>query len=483
MKQTGILMAVSSLPAPYGVGELGKEAFEWIDLLHKNHIDIWQILPLNPTGYGNSPYQPYSSFAGDEIYISLTTLADEGLIDNLPSPFENQKTRVDFDKVRAWKQPFLRKAFEKFEKNDDYHQFSTNEWVIKYAVFRAMKKANAGRCWTEWEKNERDWNENTIPKAYKEEAEYHIFLQYKFLEQWQNIKNYANEKNICIMGDVPFYVGIDSVDVWANRSSFLLDKDGNPRFIAGVPPDYFSETGQRWGNPIYDWDELEKNGFQFWVERIGYSQKLFDIIRIDHFRAFDTFWKIPVSCPTAIQGEWIEAPGYKVIDTLYKKIPNLCLVAEDLGDLRPEVLILRDHYNLKGMKILEFDIDTNGKYAKIVGESKENQIFYTGTHDNATLLEWYKSLKIPERRKVRKMLKKQGFKDKNITSRLNALALSAISEWVILPMQDVIGLGAEARMNLPGTVGSPNWEWYLPDMKLAKKSLNSLKSDILKWRN
>lgn len=483
MKQTGILMSVSSLSAPYGVGELGNEAFEWIDTLHKNNIDIWQILPLNPTGYGNSPYQPYSSFAGDEIYISLKTLADEGLIDNLPKPFENQKTRIDYDKIRAWKAPFLRKAFEKFTKTDDYNKFAQNEWVIKYAVFRAMKKANNNCCWTEWEINQRDWNGNTIPQEFKKEAEYHIFLQYKFLQQWQNVKNYANKKNIHIMGDVPFYVGIDSVDVWANRSNFLLDKDGNPRFIAGVPPDYFSETGQRWGNPIYDWDELEKTGFKFWVDRIGYSQKLFDIIRIDHFRAFDTFWKIPVSCPTAVEGEWIEVSGYKVIDTLYKEIPNLCLVAEDLGDLRPEVLTLRDHYNLKGMKILEFDIDTNGKYAKIIGESKENQILYTGTHDNATLLEWYKSLKIPERRKVRKMLKKYGFKDKNITSRLNALALSAISDWVILPMQDVIGLGAEARMNLPGTVGSPNWEWYLPDMKLAKKSLNSLKSDILKWRN
>ncbi len=481
MKETGILMAVSSLPSRYGVGDLGRSATEWIDHLAENGVTIWQILPLNPTGYGNSPYQPYSSFAGDEIYLSLELFAEQGLLEKAPDPFQQYSERVQYDAIRAWKEPILRAAWKAFVPDADYQAFAETEWVQEYAVFRAFKKANEGCCWLEWELWQRDWTRDKGGNldAYQEEISYQIFLQYQFLRQWQTVHDYAHKNGVRIMGDVPFYVGVDSVDVWAGRENFLLDSDGRPTFIAGVPPDYFSVTGQRWGNPIYNWEQMEQDGFAFWVKRIGYNQTLFDIIRIDHFRAFDTFWKIPATCPTAVEGEWIEAPGYAVIDTLYEKIPNLTLAAEDLGDLRPEVLTLRDHYHLKGMKVLEFTLDFSGRFARDTGECKENQILYTGTHDNATLHEWYGSLRTAERRKLRRWLKKQGFGTGSIIDRLNACALADRSEWVIVPVQDIMGLSGRARMNLPSTVGSPNWEWRLPEMAGAEKALRRLRPQIM----
>lgn len=292
------------------------------------------------------------------------------------------------------------------------------------------------------------------------------------------VKEKANQKKIQIMGDVPFYVGIDSVDVWGGKDNFLLDTDGRPLFIAGVPPDYFSATGQRWGNPIYDWDYMKEQEYQFWVDRIGYNSKLFDIIRIDHFRAFDTFWKIPAECPTAVEGEWIEAPGYEVIDTLREKIPGVNLAAEDLGELRPEVLELRDHYHLKGMKILVFAINSNGKYAYDELPERENMIIYTGTHDNDTLMQWYGSLSKARQRKIRKFLSRQGFGVGSVKDRLLAYTLSSKAEYAILPMADILGLGAEGHINTPGTVGSPNWEWRMPGFEEARIQMQRYKHTI-----
>lgn len=484
MKETGILLAVSSLPSPTGVGELGRPAYEWIDLLAENGVSIWQILPLNPTGYGNSPYQPYSSCAGDELYLSLELLAQQGLLPQAPAFAAARPGRVDYEAVRAWKEPLLRAAWAAFEPGADYRAFADQGWVKHYSVFRAFKRANQSRCWLEWPQWQRDWPRTRQGDLGEFEAEiaYHTFLQYQFLLQWKAVREYAHAKGVRIMGDVPFYVGIDSVDVWAGRENFLLDADGRPTFIAGVPPDYFSATGQRWGNPIYNWDKMEKDGFAFWVERMGYNQQLFDIIRIDHFRAFDTYWKIPASCPTAIQGEWLEAPGYAVLDTLYEKIPGLELVAEDLGDLRPQVLELRDRYHLKGMKVLEFSLDTAGKYAQDIEPNRQQQIYYTGTHDNATLLEWYHSLSAAQRRKLRRWLKGQGFGTGSVVERLNRCALASPADWTILPLQDIMELNADARMNTPGTVGSPNWEWRLADFEPAARALHRLRPAILQRR-
>ena len=415
MRKAGVLMPVSALPSRIGAGELGESAFHFIELLKENHVKIWQILPLNPVGYGNSPYQPYSSCAGDELYISLDALADEGLLKEHPKEFQERATRVDYEAVRQ--------------------------------------------------------NRQKLPAEVETEAQYQMFLQYIFYTQWMKVKKAANDAGIQIMGDVPFYVGQDSVDVWGGKDNFLLDTDGRPIFIAGVPPDYFSATGQRWGNPIYDWEHMKEQDYRFWVDRIGYSNKLFDIIRIDHFRAFDTYWKIPADCPTAIDGEWIEAPGYEVIDTLQKEIPGLDLVAEDLGLLRPEVLMLKDHYHLKGMKILIFSIETGGKYARDTFHDVENMIFYTGTHDNDTIMQWYGNMSAAARRKIRRMLKKAGASQGSVKDRFLQYTMQNQAEYAIIPLADILGLGKEGHINTPGTIGSPNWEWHLPDFIQAKKEL------------
>ena len=478
MRQTGILMPVSSLPSRTGVGELGPAAYRWIDIMKKNGVGIWQILPLNPVGYGNSPYQPYSSYAGDELYISLEELQREGLLKECPPPFRQGALRVDYDAVRAFKLPYLREAWQAFREkglsqSEEFRAFAGQEWALEYSVFRALKESNGGTCWNEWREEDRNWTDSRreLTPGEREEADFQTFLQYMFLRQWMKVKQAANDSGIRVMGDVPFYVGQDSVDVWGGKDNFLLDTDGRPIFIAGVPPDYFSETGQRWGNPIYDWDHMKEEGYRFWLERIGYSGKLFDIVRIDHFRAFDTFWKIPATCPTAVEGDWIEAPGYEVLDLLTEKLPGVELVAEDLGDLRPEVLTLKEHYRLKGMKILVFSIDASGKYARDINGDQENMIIYTGTHDNDTVMEWYGNLSPASRRKVRRFLKKAGCGQGSVKDRLLAYTLKSEARYAVIPMQDILGLGAEGHMNTPGTVGSPNWEWHMPSFDRAEKEL------------
>ena len=485
MKETGILMPVFSLPSNTGVGELGREAEKFIDILKDNGITIWQILPLNPAGFGNSPYQPYSSYAGDEIYISLDKLYDMGLLDTKPCAFNDKALKVDYPKVREFKERYLKIAYETFiakklDESVEYKNFISNKWVYDYAVFRALKEKNNLKCWNEWEDEDKNWPSirRELDDNLKEVAGYNIFLQFIFDKQWSDIKSKANESGIKILGDVPFYVGVDSVDVWNRRDNFLLDKDGYPTFIAGVPPDYFSITGQRWGNPIYDWDKIKKDGFSFWIDRIGYSSKLFDIVRIDHFRAFDTFWKIPSTCPTAVEGKWIEAPGYEVIDALNDNIDNLSLVAEDLGDLRPEVLVLKDYYGLKGMKVLIFSLDTSRKQVMDTYKDKENMIIYTGTHDNSTLMEWYENQSIACKRKIRKFLKKSGFSNGSVKDRLIEYTLSSQAQYAIIPLADILGLKEEGHINTPGTVGEPNWQWKICDFDKTEKELKRYKKYI-----
>ena len=305
-RQAGILMPVASLPSSYGVGDFGKEAYAFADHIRRMGFSVWQILPLNPLGYGNSPYQPYSSYAGDPIYISLEKLAEDGLLDEVPKEFNKDSDHIDYEAVRSYKDEYLRKAFKKFDPDESYKEFATQEWVYQYGVFYMLKWKNDRKCWLDWKEEDKLWMTNKSREFTAEEEEeilFQMFLQYTFYCQWMELKGYVNSLGIKVMGDVPFYVGIDSLDVWANSKCFLLDENFRPTYIAGVPPDYFSPTGQRWGNPIYDWEYLKETDYKFWMERIGYNQTLFDIVRIDHFRAFDTYWKIPASCPTAIEGE------------------------------------------------------------------------------------------------------------------------------------------------------------------------------------
>lgn len=465
-------MPVASLPSPYGIGDFGPESYHFIDLLKQTKICIWQILPLNPLGFGNSPYQPYSSYAGDEIYISLDGLVEDGLLKRA-KPFHPRSQKIDYEAVRTYKKEYLKKAFSNFKPNKKYRDFIEKPWVYPYAVFLTLKKANGMRCWNEWPKEQQDWilDRRFDLHPYTEDINYEMFLQYEFYCQWMKLKKYANKKGIQILGDIPFYVGIDSQDVWANRENFLLDKDGRPTFIAGVPPDYFSATGQRWGNPIYDWDYIKEHDFAFWYDRLSHCAEMFDVIRIDHFRAFDTYWKIPATCPTAVEGKWVEAPGYELFDTLLPKL-TAEIVVEDLGELRPEVLTLRDHYNFKGMKVLQF---TFNPYTGLT-EGRQNRIIYTGTHDNQTLKGWFEALSQEEKTQARRRLTEKGYVEGDISWRFVRMAFDQPEDLVIVPMQDFLGLGDNARINSPGTLGSPNWEWKLKDLSAFEEKVPEIKA-------
>lgn len=464
MKKSGLLLAISSLPSQFGIGDLGKSAYEFVDIIKQANTKIWQVLPLTPLGFGNSPYQSSSSFAGDEIYISLEKLADYGLLEESSLKSLNVNSdKVEYELVRNFKDKYLEEAFSNFQSSKDkfeqeYNNFiAQNNWVKNYAIFKAFRKANNNQAWNFWSQEYKNWIKDKAIELdqFQNEIDYQIFLQFIFYKQWFELREYANKNNIEIMGDLPIYLGFDSADVWEHQEIFLLDENQNPSFVAGVPPDFFSETGQLWGNPLYDWDKLKETNFDFWIDRLNGNFKLFDIVRIDHFRAFDTYWKIPAGEKTAINGEWVEAPGYEFFDTVYKRIPDANIIAEDLGDLRDEVFELRDHYNLKGMKVFPFHFDL--KTAKFVEGT--NIIAYSGTHDNNTLKGWY----FDELNRYQRKLLKRYFRanDKNIFRKIIKYLLNCDAKYVILPVQDILELGSEARLNTPGTVGEPNWQWKL----------------------
>lgn len=479
-RMAGVLMPVSALPSHDGIGTFGKNAYKFVDIIADMGMSIWQILPLNPLGYGNSPYQPFSSYAGDELYIDLDILAGKGYISRERISYINKnRNMVDYDDAREYKTPFLKKAFISFKQdkdaNEGFEEFCKKEWVKPYAVFITLKKANDMKCWNEWPKEQQNWildNEFDLSE-YEEDIEYAMFLQYMFYIQWNDLKAYANSKGILIMGDVPFYVGIDSLDVWQSREDFLLDTDGRPIFIAGVPPDYFSVTGQRWGNPIYDWDHLKENDFEFWMKRLSYSGELYDIIRVDHFRAFDTFWKIPATCETAVEGEWIEAPGYELLGMVNEKLPNLWIIAEDLGDLRPEVLTLRDHFGLMGMYIAEFSVLSDTP-------AVENQLIYTGTHDNQTVKGWYMELDNDTRKQVDTKLKHYGKPGDSVNNRVLHFVFESDARLAIVPISDILEYDDSARLNSPGTVGSPNWEWKLDSLSELRERIDWIRGMVSK---
>ena len=477
----GVLMPVASLPSRDGVGSFGKEAYAFVDMLAEMGMGIWQILPLNPLGYGNSPYQPFSSYAGDELYIDLDLLEQEGYLAPGRKPYchAGKAGRIDYIRARTYKEAYLREAYQKFFVKSWYEpevaSFREMSWVKPYAVFMALKKQNDLRCWNEWPKEQQDWildgKYDLVPLRH--EIRYHIFLQFVFYKQWMALKTYANSKNVKIMGDVPFYVGMDSADVWSSREDFLLEEGTwKPSFVAGVPPDYFSATGQRWGNPIYNWEKLQEKNFSFWIERLRYSAELYDIIRIDHFRAFDSYWKIVASCPTAVDGEWMEAPGEALFTELYRQMPDIAIVAEDLGDLRPEVLQLRDKFGLMGMNILEFTLEQPWVL-------QEHQLVYTGTHDNQTVKGWYESLPESRKRKIRKSLSAYGTRGEAVPKRMVRYTYATKAKLAIVPLYDLLGLDDSARLNFPSTVGSPNWEWCLRDWKDLRKKMDYIREAVV----
>ena len=485
MKKAGILLPLQSLNGDHGIGDFGKASFDFIDIIKKSGFDMWQILPLNPLGYGNSPYQPYSSFAGDEIYISLDLLYEDGLLDKKIEKI-SQKERIDYNFVREFKGKYLKIAYENFKKNKEnqkksYKEFLKFDFVYNYGVFITFKKENDLKSWSEWPDDMKNWivDKKLDLSAYEDKINYEIFVQYIFYKQWMNLKAYANKNAIKIVGDIPFYVGLDSLDVWENQKYFEITKEGNPKLIAGVPPDNFSATGQRWGNPIYNWEKIKEDDFSFWIKRLAYNGKLYDIVRLDHFRAFDTYWVIDAKYETAEKGEWLLAPGYELFEKIKKDLKDVEFIAEDLGEIRPEVFELRDYFDLKGMVIIQTDLKIKDKdyiYAP------ENSVCYTGTHDNKTIMEWFDDLSEKARKDIRKFFEKLGIKNKNIYDNFFEFAMKRDSEYVILPLQDILGLGKEARVNTPATLDEKNWSFKFTSMENLKEKEDFLKEIIDKNR-
>ena len=481
MKKAGILWPLASLNGSHGIGDFGKASYDFIDISKKAGFDMWQILPLNPLGFGNSPYQPYSSYAGDEIYISLDMLYDDGLLEEKVAHLE-QKDRVDYNYVRDFKGKYLKKAYLKFkeknlENSEAYKKFLEFDFVYDYAVFLTLKKANKLIAWNERPREQKNWiiDKKLDLKAFEDQINYEIFIQYTFFDQWMKLKSYANKNGIKIIGDVPFYVGLDSLDVWQNQKYFEITEEGKPILIAGVPPDAFSDKGQRWGNPIYKWSEIEKDDFKFWIDRLRYNAKLYDIVRLDHFRAFDTYWQIDAKNDTAIIGEWIPAPGYKLFDIIEKELKDVEFIAEDLGTMMPGVYKLRDHYDLKGMVIIQENLRP---WENHFIEAATNSAAYPGTHDNKTLFQWYGELDKTQQESIKDYFKTLGINHGDIREDFFDYVMGMVSEYVIISLADILGIGQEARINEPATLSDKNWSFKLKNLDEYKEKADFLNQAI-----
>ncbi len=467
-RKSGILLHITSLPGVEGIGTLGENAFHFVDFLAETKQQIWQILPLGPVGYGNSPYQCYSAFAGNILLIDLAVLSCEGLIDKqVIKPQSQGNVNVcDFDAVAGWKIPLLQKAFEKFRElksgafYSDYEQFLKEHswWLQDFALFMAAKKYFENEQWTSWPDELKFRNAVAIHKyllKLEDAVEFWKFLQFQFFRQWFALKKYANEKGIEIVGDIPLYVSTDSADVWTNTDIFLLDENLISLEVGGVPPDYFSDDGQLWGNPVFNWRRLEEREYDWWMARLHFNLNMFDRVRIDHFRGLESFWSIPAGEKTAKNGKWVPANGWEMLAKFKSQIGYLPLIAEDLGIITPEVEKLRMDFGLPGMKVLQFAFMTDASNEYLPHNYEPNFVVYTGTHDNDTTQGWLKSVKGKEKAMVKTYL--EGKAEKAIQNAIEYVWAS-VAEMVIAPMQDILELDSNARMNTPG-VANGNWIW------------------------
>ncbi|MTI79477.1 MAG: 4-alpha-glucanotransferase [Firmicutes bacterium] len=485
-RQCGILLHPTSLPSKYGIGDLGPGAYKFIDFLQSSGQKLWQILPLNPVGYGYSPYSSPSAFAGTPLIISNDVLIRDGLLTENDieevSQFDDKK--ASYDKVIPYKNQMFKKAYLNFKKmkiSQSYLQFIEENayWLEDYALFTALKYHYNDAPWNSWDENiafRVGDNLKTYKKELQEEIEYQYFLQYQFFSQWQAVKEYANQKGIKIIGDLPIYVSHDSSDTWSHPELFELDNSGNPRVVAGVPPDYFSSTGQLWGNPIYNWHIMIKQDFIWWKKRIKNLLRLVDIIRVDHFRGFEAYWEIPADEETAVNGRWVKAPGSELFASIEKELNmmELPIIAEDLGIITPEVEELKDEFDLPGMKVLQFAFES-GDYQEFAPEYHGyNSVVYTGTHDNNTIKGWYENIMLEGDLDIIKVinkyfhLQKENFVDENICWQFIETAYKSNAHTAIIPMQDILCLGSDARMNTPGTTEG-NWQWRLTEDKLTSE--------------
>lgn len=480
MRTSGVLMPISSIPSPYGIGTMGKQARKFVDFLVKGGQKYWQILPICPTSYGDSPYQSFSSFAGNPYFIDLEYLCkDELLTKKECESFQwgSNPKYVDYGIMYESRYALLRKVYARFTKKEpqDFEKFCENEkqWLDDYALFMALKDANGGQAWSNWDKSlrlrEKKAMEETTEK-YSEEIRFYKMLQYLFYQQWNALKTYANEAGIEIIGDVPIYVAGDSADVWANPDQFYLDENLEPIEVAGCPPDAFSDDGQLWGNPLFRWDVMKKDGYTWWTRRIKAMSELYDIIRIDHFRGFDSFYAIPAKDDTAKNGQWKQGPGMDLFCELEKKLGKLPIIVEDLGFLTPSVHKLLKDSGFPGMKVIQFAFDSREESDYLPHTYTNHCVVYTGTHDNDTVMGWMKTApkaSVKYAKEYLNLTKEEGY-----NWGMMRAAWSSVADMAIVPMQDILGLGSEARINTPSTLGN-NWKWRATpeqiDAKVAKK--------------
>lgn len=478
---SGILMHITSLPSLYGIGTFGREAYDFIDFLVTAGQSYWQILPIGPTGYGDSPYQSYSAFAGNPYLIDFQLLHEEGLLkeeDYKDINFGDDCEKVDYMKIAQKKIPILKLAFEnskeKFKREIKRFREENKDWLEDYALYMAVKGKFHLKPWQEWDEDIKLREEKALSKykkLLKKEIEYWIFLQYIFFKQWASLKAYANNKGIKIIGDIPIYVAADSADTWCNSEVFLLDENKNPRAVAGCPPDVFTTQGQLWGNPIYNWDYLEKTGYKWWIERVNGNIKLYDIVRIDHFRGFESYWEVLYGENTAANGRWVKGPGMKLFNAIKEALGEIDIIAEDLGFLTEEVIQFRIESGYPGMKILQFAFDSKEESDYLPHNYDKNCVVYIGTHDNDTINGWLHKINKEDLEFAGKYLrlnKREGHNWGFIRG-----GLSSVANLAVVQMQDYLGLGSEARMNIPSTVGG-NWQWRVKKRNLTKTLANKI---------
>ena len=483
----GILLHPTSLPGPYGIGDLGPQAYKFVDWLASTGCKLWQVLPLGPTGYGDSPYQCFSAFAGNPYLISFDGLIEDGLLTR--SDFADMPTfnasRVDFGLLIPWKLDLLLKAFSNFRSSSgnlrkEFEKFCSDNasWLDDYALFMSIKEANGGGAWNEWSEDLRKRKKTAMDRARKEYAEIilrYSFYQFIFFRQWNILRAYANEREIKIIGDIPIFIAYDSADAWSNQKLFFLGEDSQPTVVAGVPPDYFSVTGQLWGNPLYQWNVHKKTGYAWWLERFRSVLSLVDIVRVDHFRGFAGYWEVPFGQPTAEHGRWVKGPGGDFFKAMNEGLlegsdSELPIVAEDLGVITPDVVALRDEFNLPGMKILQFGFD-KAENPFLPHNYVTNCVAYTGTHDNDTALGWYSNAPEYEKNFARRYLRVDG---SDFAWDLIRSVWSSVAVYAVTPMQDALSLGTEARMNFPSKLGG-NWEWRLSEADMSPELAGGLK--------
>jgi 4-alpha-glucanotransferase len=496
VRSSGILLHPTSLPGRFGIGDLGAAAFQLADFLAQAGQRVWQMLPLGPTGYGDSPYQCFSAFAGNPLLISLEKLVENGILpakdlEGAP-PFSEHK--VDYGAVIDFKIAMLKRAFQNFKErglkgeHDAFEAFCGENawWLDDYGLFMGVKEAHGAAVWTEWD-SAISMRHSTALEHWRKKLAHAIearkFWQYLFHKQWRALKQYCHERGIQIMGDLPIFVAHDSADVWVNRELFLLDSEGHPLVVAGVPPDYFSATGQLWGNPIYRWDVMARAGYQWWVDRFRAILSLVDIVRLDHFRGFEAYWEIPATEPTAIHGRWVQGPGARLFKALQKALGELPIVAENLGVITPEVEQLRDQFGFPGMAVLQFAFGTDPQAPHFRPHNfSRNCVVYTGTHDNDTTMGWWTNTGLGDSTRsaddIRKerdfALKFLGADDEEMNWVFIRTVLSSVADLAIIPLQDVLGLGSEARMNLPSKPAG-NWRWRFTSDMLKDEMRKRLK--------